>query len=100
MLVGILTFNGATASVRRTLYAILNRKKGYYMPGEKIDSCPFCGGSDFSCDGHQVECEDCHAVGPCFFPVPDRKSAIDAWNHRADTKVGGSKQRTTRKVRH
>ena len=64
------------------------------MPAEKIDSCPFCGGSDFSCDGHQVECEDCHAVGPCFFPVPDRKLAIEAWNRRANTKEARKRQST------
>ena len=71
------------------------------MPAEKtMDACPFCGSYDIGVNGHEVECEDCHATGPCFYPVPDRSAAIAAWNRRADIKVGGSKQRTTRKVRH
>jgi hypothetical protein len=55
------------------------------MPAErKIAACPFCGSPDIGVTGHEVECEDCHATGPCFYPVPDAYAAIAAWNRRHD----------------
>ena len=49
----------------------------------KIKPCPFCGSDSVSCEGHFVECDNCGSTGEQFFPTPNRKKAIEAWNRRA-----------------
>ncbi len=45
-------------------------------------NCPYCGSSDVGCDGHECECDDCHAIGP-YLTIPNRDEAVRRWNRRA-----------------
>lgn len=47
----------------------------------EMKPCPYCGGTDAECDGHFVQCNDCHATGPDE-PLPDRNWSAQRWNRR------------------
>ena len=50
--------------------------------GEKLKSCPFCGGdTEFLDDEPWIECQQCGAV--VSFPVESRDRVVVQWNRRA-----------------
>ena len=51
------------------------------MSERGLKPCPFCGGEDTECNGHFVNCNDCHATGPKE-PLPDRDWTVTRWNRR------------------
>ena len=52
---------------------------------EDLKPCPFCGSENTSCDGHFIQCSECHSSGPSFYPCFNHEFVIKAWNHRVES---------------